>query len=222
MRRRGSYFEAVTVPDRALAAVCCELEILGQLEAIGRAGILAKAAEHAAGGVVGKRSENFAPRSIVAQPADNDQVLRARQRAKIARDAERFAGFRIDIQTRRAAIPLRDHRALERVLLRTDILRRLIPKGKPHPFQQVQHQDAPPNLLHGLFFGRLPSNCYLRASLTSLLPRCQGAVAFFAIRVTASTLRSMSSSVVAQHETLTRIALFPCHSVPPHQHVPSF
>ena len=41
----------------------------------------------------------------------------------------------------------------------------------------------------------------------------------FATRATASTLRSISGSVVAHDETLTRIAVRPCHTVPPHQHV---
>ena len=40
-------------------------------------------------------------------------------------------------------------------------------------------------------------------------------------RITASALRSMSSSEVAHDDTLMRIAVLPCHTVPPHQHVPS-
>ena len=42
-----------------------------------------------------------------------------------------------------------------------------------------------------------------------------------AIRMIASRLLSTSASVVAQLETLIRIAVFPCQTVPPHQHVPS-
>src|SRR5580704_9012782 len=38
----------------------------------------------------------------------------------------------------------------------------------------------------------------------------------------AAILSSTSSSVVAHEETLMRIAARPCHTVPPHQHVPSF
>ena len=41
------------------------------------------------------------------------------------------------------------------------------------------------------------------------------------MRTIAATLRSMSSSVVAQQDTLIRMAAWPCHSVPPHQQVPS-
>lgn len=46
-------------------------------------------------------------------------------------------------------------------------------------------------------------------------------LAAFAILIIAATLRSTSSSVVAQHDTEMRMALCPCHSVPPHQQVPS-
>src|SRR5262249_11717932 len=42
-----------------------------------------------------------------------------------------------------------------------------------------------------------------------------------AIRNIASRLRSTSASVVAHEDTLIRIAWRPCHTVPPHQHVPS-
>src|ERR1051326_9126075 len=44
---------------------------------------------------------------------------------------------------------------------------------------------------------------------------------WFAMRIMASTLRSTSSSVVAQQETEMRMAVCPCHTVPPHQQVPS-
>src|SRR5580658_1557962 len=43
-----------------------------------------------------------------------------------------------------------------------------------------------------------------------------------AMRTIAARLRSTSSSVVAQQDTLMRMAAWPCHSVPPHQQVPSF
>ena len=42
-----------------------------------------------------------------------------------------------------------------------------------------------------------------------------------AMRTIAARLRSTSSSVVAQEDTLMRIAARPCQTVPPHQHVPS-
>ena len=46
-------------------------------------------------------------------------------------------------------------------------------------------------------------------------------VTSLAMRTIASRLRSTSASVVAEDETLMRMAVFPCHSVIPHQHVPS-
>jgi hypothetical protein len=42
-----------------------------------------------------------------------------------------------------------------------------------------------------------------------------------ATRNIASKLLSTSASVVAQEDTLMRMAWRPCHTVPPHQHVPS-
>ena len=50
--RRGAFFQAMPVPDRALARIRSHLEILRELEAIGRAGILAKPAEHAARSII--------------------------------------------------------------------------------------------------------------------------------------------------------------------------
>src|SRR6266480_3942672 len=42
-----------------------------------------------------------------------------------------------------------------------------------------------------------------------------------AARKIAATLRSTSASVVAHDDTLMRIAVWPCQTVPPHQQVPS-
>jgi hypothetical protein len=56
----------------------------------------------------------------------------------------------------------------------------------------------------------------LTKSLDSLLSY------WLAARRIADTLWSTSSSRVAQEETLMRIAARPCHSVGPHQQVPSF
>src|SRR5579864_7184518 len=91
VRRRGAHFQAVTIPNRTLAAVACHFKILRELEAISRAGILAETAEHAARRVISKRSEHFATSGVVAQPADYDQVLRASQGAEIAGNTQRLA-----------------------------------------------------------------------------------------------------------------------------------
>src|ERR1700733_2709926 len=74
-RRRGPFLEAMTVPDRALARIRGHFEILRQLQAIGGAGILAKATNHAAGSVIGKRGEDLAASGLIALPANHDQVL---------------------------------------------------------------------------------------------------------------------------------------------------
>ena len=56
----------------------------------------------------------------------------------------------------------------------------------------------------------------------ALSPRRQPLFPFaFATRTIASTLRSTSASVVAHELTLIRIAVRPCHTVMPAQHVPS-
>src|SRR5580765_809767 len=67
-RRRRSLLQPMPVPNRSFARVGCHLEILRQLQTIGGTSILTKSAKHAARGVVGKCSQNLAPRGIVALP----------------------------------------------------------------------------------------------------------------------------------------------------------
>src|SRR5271157_465837 len=69
-----------------------------------------------------------------------------------------------------------------------------------------------------------PSLSFLRASAPQRQEKVHEIRASFttaAIRKIASRLRSTSASVVAQEETLMRMAERPCHTVPPHQQVPS-
>jgi hypothetical protein len=148
MRGGGADFQAMTVPDGAFAAVVGHLEILGQFEAIGGAGVFAEAAEHAAGGVVGEGGEDFSAGGVVAQPANYDQIFRARERAKIAGNAERFAGFGVDIQARGAAITFGDHGALLRILFRVYVLGRLVAKSEPHAFEEVYQKDTAKKFVH--------------------------------------------------------------------------
>src|SRR5437773_7201700 len=70
---------------------------------------------------------------------------------------------------------------------------------------------------------REPNDTGLGVSLRRCKPGDQVAVAFTpaATRSIASKLRSTSSSVVAQEETLMRMAVRPCQTVAPAQHVPS-
>jgi hypothetical protein len=140
---RRAYFEAMAIPDCAFAGVGGHFEILGEFEAIGWAGVFAEAAEHATRSIVSEMREDFAAGGVVALPAHDDQIFRAGQRAQIARYAKRFAGFRIDIQARGAAIAFGYHWALERILLGVNIFWRLITEGDPHAFEKVDQEKAP-------------------------------------------------------------------------------
>ena len=141
MSRSRANFETVTIPYGAFAVVVGHLEILGQFETIGGTSVFTQSAEHAARKIVGKGSENFAARRLIAQPADDDEIFRAREGTQIARDAECLAGFWIVVEPRRAAVALSHHRALERVLLGIGVLRGLVAKGKPQTFEEVHEED---------------------------------------------------------------------------------
>ena len=129
------------VPDRALAGVGCHLEVLREFEAVGRASVLAEPAEHAARSVVGEIGQHFAARRVITMPTDNYQIFRAGQRAQVARDAKRLARFRIHVQARRAAVSLRDHRALQRILLRINVLRILRPESQDHALPEIRKEQ---------------------------------------------------------------------------------
>jgi len=139
--RRGAFFQAVPVPDRAFPGLGSHFKILSKLEAIRGAGILAKPAKHAARGVVGEISQDFTSCGVIAMPANYDQIFRARKRAQVARDAKRFPGFRIHIQARRAAIPLRDHGPLERILLRINVFGVLRAEGQNHALPEIRQEQ---------------------------------------------------------------------------------
>src|SRR6266850_223520 len=136
-RRCRPLFEPVPVPDGAFARKIRHLEILRQFQRIRRARIFAQPAEHAPRSVIGKKGENLAPRRVVPLPAHHNQVLRARQRAQIAPDAQCLAGLRIVVQPRRAPVPLRHHRPLQRVLLCHNVLGILRPKGDCQALQEI-------------------------------------------------------------------------------------
>src|SRR5580658_11124711 len=76
MRGRGSSFQPMAIPNRALAAITGHFEVLRQFQTIRGASIFAQSAKHAARSIIRKSSQNFAPRSIVAQPAHHNQILR--------------------------------------------------------------------------------------------------------------------------------------------------
>jgi hypothetical protein len=141
-------FQSVAIPDSAFTVVMSHLEILSQLETIGGASVLAQSAEHAARSVVSERGQNFSPRGVISQPSHHDQVFRARQRAQIAGNAERFARLRVHVQPRCAAIAFRHHRPFLGILLGCNVLGRLVAKGQHHAFHQVPHKDPFQKFFH--------------------------------------------------------------------------
>jgi hypothetical protein len=130
-RWQWTFFQSLSIPDHAFPGIAGEFEILGQLERIGGAGIFAEPAEHAPAKIVGKGREFLASRFLVAFAGDHDQVFRARQRAQVARDAEAFAGIRIDVQARRSAISLGHLWPFQRILLGVDLFGILISESYP-------------------------------------------------------------------------------------------
>lgn len=130
-------FETVAIPDGAFACEVSHFEVLGEFESVDGTGIFAQAAEHAAGCIVGEVGEDLAASGVIALPADDDEVFRAGQCAKIATDAKSFAGFGIVVEARRATIALGDHGPLERVLLGDDVLGILGAEGYRKAFQKI-------------------------------------------------------------------------------------
>ncbi len=147
-RGRRPNFQSVAVPNRALAREVRHLEILRQFQAIRGASVFAEATKHAARSVIRKSGEDFAASGVVAMPSDDDQILRAGQRAKIARNAQRFARFRIHVKARRAAETLGNHRPLKRILLGVNFLGVLVAERQPHSLQEIHHENAPKEFSH--------------------------------------------------------------------------
>src|SRR5579862_2757521 len=145
---RRSDLKTMPIPDSTFAGVIGHLEILGQFETIGGASVFTQAAEHAARSVVSERGENFAASGIVAKPADDDEVFRARESAEVAGNTQRFASLWIHIQARRASVTFGDHGTLERILLGVNILGRLITKRQPHPLEQIHKEEAAQEVFH--------------------------------------------------------------------------
>src|SRR5438445_2283998 len=136
LRGPGAFLEHLPVPNGALPGIGCQLEVLGQLQRIHRAGILAKAAEHTAGKIVREICKVFTACLLVAFAADDDQGFRTCQRAQIASDAEGLSVVGIDVEPRRSAIALSHLRPLTWILLSIDVFRVLIAKSNPQPLEQ--------------------------------------------------------------------------------------
>jgi len=107
-RRLGAFFKRLQVPNHAFASVVSELEILGQFESIGRTGIFAEAAKHAAAEIISEFDKFFAAGLLIALAGDNNEIFWTRQGAKVAGYAECFVAIGIDIKSRRSAISLGD------------------------------------------------------------------------------------------------------------------
>ena len=79
----------------------------------------------------------FSPGGIVSRPTNDDEVFGARQGAQIAANAKSFAGFRIVIQARRAAVALGDHGPFKGILLGHNFLRILHPEGDGEALDEI-------------------------------------------------------------------------------------
>src|SRR5207244_11883365 len=84
LSRLRTLLQHLAVPDGAFAGVAGELEVLSELKGIGRTGVLAEAAKHAAAQVVGEVGKFFAAGLLIALAGDHDQILRTPQRAQVA------------------------------------------------------------------------------------------------------------------------------------------
>src|SRR6266478_5075542 len=129
--------ERLEVPDHAFACVVREFEILGEFKGVGRASIFAQAAEHATAQVVGEFQELFAAGFFIALAGNNDQVFRAGHGAQVARNTESLVGIWVDIQPRRAPVPLGYLRPLRRILLSINFLGMLISERHAKSLDQV-------------------------------------------------------------------------------------
>src|SRR6266849_2932594 len=118
--------ERLEVPDHTFARVVRELEILGEFKGVGRTSVFAQAAEHATAQVVGEFQELFAAGFFIALAGYNNQIFRAGHRAQVAGNAESLVGIGVDVQPRRASVPLGYLRPLQRILLGVDFLGMLI------------------------------------------------------------------------------------------------
>ena len=129
------------VPNQPRARVLRKLEILGQLESVHRASVLAQPAEHAARCVIRELGQLLAPGLGVADAGDHNQLLRAGNGAEVATDAQGFVGVGVLVEPGSATVTLGDLRPLRRVLLGVDILRMLVPKGHPETLEQVDQKN---------------------------------------------------------------------------------
>src|SRR5215218_5572642 len=157
--RLAPLLQHLAVPDEARARVGRELELLRELKAGGGARLLAERAEHAARGVEDELVEHLLLARL-ARDRDLDvhrdnvyAVLRARERAEVASDAQRLVRLRVHVEPRSAVPARRDLRADGRVLLGVDaeaahgvLVRERAEvelQRQPHPLHHVREEEAP-------------------------------------------------------------------------------
>jgi hypothetical protein len=140
--RDGSFFKRLAIPDKSLAAETSEFEVLRQLDRVDRTGVFTEPAEHATREIVSEGCELLVFGFRVALTANDDQVFRARDRAQIARDAESFAGFRVDVETGRATITLGHVRTFGGILLCIQRAGSLASEGDREASEQVKEWRA--------------------------------------------------------------------------------
>src|ERR1035438_5776949 len=78
------------------------------------------------------------PRCACAPP----RVFRASQRAQVAGNAQRLAVIRVDVEPRRAAIPLADFGPFGRILLGIYTLGVLVAESHPETLEEVYEKDG--------------------------------------------------------------------------------
>ena len=137
----GTFFQRRAIPDPALARVAGQFEILREFERIGGTRVFAQSAEHTAAQIVSEVGQLFAAGFFVAFARDHDQVLGARQRAKVARNAHGLVRVGVHVEPRRSSVALRNLRPLQRILLGVDLLGILIAKGDLQPLKEVDQED---------------------------------------------------------------------------------
>jgi hypothetical protein len=148
LRRLRTFFQRLAIPDPAFASVAGEFEILREFEGIDGTSVLAEATEHAAAQVVGEVGQFLAAGLLVARARYHDQIFRASQRAQVTGDTHGLVGIGINIQPRRAPVPLRHLRPLQGILLGIDLLGILVAERDLQPLKQVDQKNFAEQALH--------------------------------------------------------------------------
>ena len=140
--------ECLAVPNHAFAGIVGKLEILGELECVSWASILAKSTEHAAAKIVSEVCEFFASGLLVAFAGNDDEMLGAGERAKIASDTECLVGICIHVEPRSTAVALSNLRPFQWILLGVNLFGILIAEGDGEAFDQVDQEHLADELWH--------------------------------------------------------------------------